>query len=102
MAKLTEYIVNLIRKQVKEKGIVVWYDPDRSYTDLARSLELSETTVLYYKDSFFRLRKEIDTWMEYLNRSSFNEGTKITYKINGVLQNTVCESAYTEIVFNRS
>ncbi len=67
MAKLTEYIVNLIRKQVKEKGIVVWYDPDRSYTDLARSLELSETTVLYYKDSFFRLRKEIDTWMEYLN-----------------------------------
>lgn len=67
MAKLTEYIVNLIKKQVKEKGIVVWYDPDRSYTDLARSLELPETTVLYYTDSFFRLRKEIDTWMEYLN-----------------------------------
>ncbi len=68
MAKLTEHIINLIKKQIKEKGIVVWYDPDRSYADLARSLELPETTVLYYTDSFFRLRKEIDTWMEYLNR----------------------------------
>lgn len=67
MAKLTEYITNLINKQINDKGIVVWYDPDRSYSDLVKSINVPEADVLYYTDSFFRLRKEFDAWMEYLN-----------------------------------
>jgi len=67
MAKLAEYLANLIKKQINEKGIVVWYDSDHSYTDLARTINLPDVTILHYTDSFFRLRKAYDGWMEYLN-----------------------------------
>lgn len=66
MAKLTEYIISLIQKQVKEKGIVVWYDPERSYTDFVQTLSLPGTTLLHYTDSFFKLRNEIDPLVEFL------------------------------------
>lgn len=29
MGKITEYLINLIAKQVEDKGIVVWYDLEK-------------------------------------------------------------------------
>jgi len=31
MAVVTEYLVQLIAKQVEEQGLVVWYDPEGVY-----------------------------------------------------------------------
>ena len=31
MSVVTEYLVQLIAKQVEEKGLVVWYDPEKAY-----------------------------------------------------------------------
>ena len=60
MAVVTEYLVQLIAKQVDEKGLVVWYDPEQAYGTAAAELSLPSTTVALYDGSFFRLRKQID------------------------------------------
>ena len=60
MAVVTEALVRLIAKQVDEKGLVVWYDPEQAYGAVAEELQLPNTTVARYDGSFFRLRREID------------------------------------------
>src|SRR5713101_6903147 len=60
MAVVTEYLFQLIAKQVEDRGLVVWYDPERAYTQAAAELELPKTTITCYGDSFFHLRHEID------------------------------------------
>lgn len=63
MGIVTNYLRNLIVKQVDDNGLVVWYDPDRHYTDIASYLEIPNTTITRYKDSFFALRHEIEPLM---------------------------------------
>jgi PglZ domain len=60
MAVVTESLVQLIAKQVNEKGLVVWYDPEQAYGAAAAELSLPNTTVARYDGSFLKLRKEID------------------------------------------
>jgi hypothetical protein len=63
MAVVTEYLMQLLAKQVEDRGLVVWYDPERAYADAAAGLALPATTVAHYDGSFFRLRREIDDLM---------------------------------------
>ncbi len=60
MAVVTESLVQLITRQVDDRGLVVWYDPERVYGEVAAELSLPNTTVARYKGSFFELRKEVD------------------------------------------
>jgi len=60
MAVITESLVQLIAKQVDDKGLVVWYDPEQAYGAVAEELALPNTTVARYDGSFLQLRKEID------------------------------------------
>ena len=60
MAVVTESLVQLIAKQVDEKGLVVWYDPEQAYGAAAAELSLPNTTVARYDGSFLKLRQEID------------------------------------------
>jgi hypothetical protein len=60
MGLVTDYLCNQIAKQVDDNGIVVWYDPERQYTNLLPSLNIPNTTIASYKDSFFALRNEIE------------------------------------------
>lgn len=39
MALATEALLNLLHKQVEDHSTVVWFDPEKSYLDLARTLE---------------------------------------------------------------
>ena len=55
-----EYLRNLIAKQVDDRGLVVWYDPEQAYGAAVADLYLPSTTVARYDGSFFKLRKEID------------------------------------------
>lgn len=63
MAVVTEYLTQLIAKQVEDKGLVVWYDPERAFASAAAELTIPKTTVARYDGSFFRLRREIDGLM---------------------------------------
>ena len=57
---VTASLSQLIAKQVEDRGLVVWYDPERAYTQVAGELVLPNTTMARCDDSFFRLRHEID------------------------------------------
>jgi hypothetical protein len=63
MAVVTEYLTQLLAKQIEDRGLVVWYDPERAYADAAAGLTLSKTTVAQCDGSFFRLRHQIDHLM---------------------------------------
>src|ERR1700692_3764181 len=60
MAVVTESLVQLIAKQIDDKGLVVWYDPEQAYGAAAAELILPNTTVARYEGSFFKLRGAID------------------------------------------
>src|SRR5437667_11078725 len=55
-----EYLLQLIARQVEDRGLVVWYDPERAYAQAAAQLDLPKTTIAHYDGSFFQLRHEID------------------------------------------
>ncbi len=57
---VTEYLFQMIAKQVEDRGVVVWYDPERCYEQAVTELSIAETTIARYKDSFFSLRHAID------------------------------------------
>ena len=69
MGKVTDELLNLIEKQIQEHGIVVWYDPDKHYTRLIDALELSDTKILKYDGSFFKLRYEIEPYLEFVDEN---------------------------------
>ena len=57
---VTEFLAQLILKQVDDRGLVVWYDPDKAYAIIAGELELPNTQFVRYGGSFFKLRRAID------------------------------------------
>jgi hypothetical protein len=60
---VTEHLIQLIAKQVDDKGLVVWYDSDQAYGSVVVELTLPNTTVACFDGSFFKLRKAIDHLM---------------------------------------
>ena len=60
MGIVTDYLFQLIAKQVDDRGLVVWYDPEQAYAAAAAELQLPNTTIARYDGSFFQLRKEVD------------------------------------------
>ena len=67
MGMVTDYLIEVIQRQVDDHGLVVWYDPDQHYTEVAHSLSLPDTRVECYDGSFFALRYAIDDLMNGLN-----------------------------------
>jgi len=64
MPVVTEALVHQIAKQVEEKKLVVWYDPEQAYSGVASELSIPKTTVARYSGSFLRLRKEVDQLLD--------------------------------------
>ncbi|MBS1828811.1 MAG: PglZ domain-containing protein [Acidobacteria bacterium] len=64
MPVVTEALVQQIAKQVDEKKLVVWYDPEQAYSGVAAQLSIPKTTVARYNGSFLRLRKEVDQLLD--------------------------------------
>jgi len=55
---IIEELRRVLRRQVDEHGIVVWYDPERHYEPFLGELGLSGTTLLRYEGSFYALREQ--------------------------------------------
>ena len=51
MGKVTDHLLSLISKQVNDKGIVVWYDPEKAYTKVIEKLALPETIVYTFRSN---------------------------------------------------
>lgn len=61
-ALASDYLRSIIKRQVDERGIVVWYDPECHYLEFVKSLDLPGTPRERYDEdgSFFFLRRRID------------------------------------------
>lgn len=66
MGKVTDELMALIARQVQDHGIVVWYDPDQAYGEVVDRFNLPETTVVRFAGSFFRLRYQIEPFLEFV------------------------------------
>ena len=78
MGKVTDELVDLITKQVDDRGIVVWYDPEQAYGEVVAGLALPDASVLRYSDGFFELRHRIDPMLEFVEEDgSLREGAEI-------------------------
>lgn len=66
MGRLTDELVSLIERQVRDAGIVVWYDPEEVYSTVSESLAIPGATVLHLSDSFFELRERIEPFLEFV------------------------------------
>jgi PglZ domain len=64
MGIITDYLRSLIKKQVDEHGLVIWYDSERQYAAISGRLEIPNTTVAHYEGSFFALRHQINALMQ--------------------------------------
>jgi hypothetical protein len=60
---VSEYLCQLIARQVEDHGLVTWYDPERAYAEVAAALAIANTTIARYDGSFLRLRHDIDHLM---------------------------------------
>jgi len=63
--RVTKAIGELIRIQVDRHGIVVWYDPEKRYDSVVEAIAPDRSTVLRYDDGFFRLREQIEPFIEW-------------------------------------
>lgn len=59
MGKVSDRIRELLERQVADRGTVVWYDLEKVYTSLAKSLVVDDATVLVGDTGFFRLRERL-------------------------------------------
>jgi hypothetical protein len=61
--KVSDYLRGLIKKQVDDHGIVVWYDPEGHYAEFINDLNLPGASLEPFKDSFLDLRHRIEPLM---------------------------------------
>ena len=65
MSLVTDTLLYLVRKQVQAHGTVVWYDPEKAYLTLAKSLTsevLAGAALCHYEpeQGFIRMRREVE------------------------------------------
>ena len=65
MSRLLASLQSLIRKQLDDHGLVVWYDPEGHYREVVPRLGLGETGILSFEDSYIRLRAALEPWLEW-------------------------------------
>jgi hypothetical protein len=67
VGKVTDYLLEIIRKHLQDRRIVVWYDPEHAYADLVHDLAFSDVAILRYENSFFRLREQLEPFLEFVD-----------------------------------
>ncbi len=60
MGIVSDHLHDLLDGQVRDHGLVVWFDPDQHYRAFASALTLPDTTIAIYEDTFFGLRYQVD------------------------------------------
>ena len=60
MGVVSDHLRGLVERQVKERGLVVWFDPEKHYQEFLQGLSLPETAVERYEGSFFELRHRVE------------------------------------------
>ena len=68
MSPIVRYLSDLIRKLSREYGIIVWYDPDGSYTEILSRLSLEGIPLFRFEGSYLQLRHEIEPYLAEMQK----------------------------------
>lgn len=68
MGRVADILIERLRRHLRERRIVVWYDGQGVYADFVSDLTLDGVRVFRYAGSFFRLRHEIEPFLDDLER----------------------------------
>ncbi|MBA3474038.1 MAG: hypothetical protein H0T57_12570 [Rubrobacter sp.] len=60
MDAVSDHLCGLVQRQVKDHGLVVWFDPDDHYRDFVEDLSLLKTAIESCEESVFELRRRIE------------------------------------------
>ncbi len=63
MGIVTDYLIDLVQRQVDEHGTIIWFDPLVTYIELSKGLTLPQTQVALYNGSYLELRRSLDPAM---------------------------------------
>lgn len=67
MGLISTAVEALLRRQVADRGLVVWYDPRKTYGELVKRLAIADCTILQHAAGFFRLREQLEPILECVN-----------------------------------
>lgn len=63
MGLVSDHLRDLVGRQVKESGLVVWFDPEEHYREFVEDLALPDTAVEVCGESFFELRQRVEPYL---------------------------------------
>jgi len=82
MGRVTADILAIVKRQLAEHGIVVWYDPEKSYRRLLPQLSSGGIDLISYQDGFFKLREELEPFLEFVDeQGNIKNGAEIPPKL---------------------
>ena len=64
---ISSAVEGLLLRQVAKRGLVIWYDPQKAYEGLVARLKLKDTSILRHEGGFFRLRQQLEPFLEFVN-----------------------------------
>src|ERR1035437_5212423 len=67
MGVITEAVEKLVSEYVRDRGLVLWFAPERHYEAVARGLNAGQERVLTFDGSFYKLRLEAEPFLRGLD-----------------------------------
>ena len=67
MGVITEAIEKLVGEYVRDRGLVLWFDPERHYEGIVRVLHSGQERVLVFDGSFYKVRLEAEPLLRGLD-----------------------------------
>jgi len=64
LGAVNAHLIELINKQIESNSIVVWFDPEKHYKEMAEEMEIPGVNIYCYNDSFFALRYDLEKLMK--------------------------------------
>lgn len=63
MGAVSDHLRGLVERQVKEHGLVVWFDPEGHYRDFVDGLSLPDTAIEACRESLIELRRRTEPYL---------------------------------------
>ena len=67
MGIVTDYLIELVKKNLDNHGVVIWYDPKNQYRAVAEKL-MEDVPVLFYDKSYFEIRYNLEPYLDARER----------------------------------
>jgi len=63
MGVIAEAVEKLVAEYIRDKGLVLWFDPEKDYDGIVHTLDAGQERLLVFDGSFYKLRLEAEPWL---------------------------------------